>query len=120
MMLRRAGSRSAPSAPRRGSPQRSPLVRNLPRPPQPIDREGRVAIGLTFAIHSFPLLASCARAPTVSHLERIGELASARIHVTDILMADGEGFRGAWLIKGDTLLACDVSRAKILNLNPTA
>ena len=58
--------------------------------------------------------------PTVSHLERIGELASARIHVTDILMADGEGFRGAWLIKGDALLACDVSRAKILNLNPAA
>ncbi len=58
--------------------------------------------------------------PTVSHLERIGELASARIHVTDILMADGEGFRGAWLIKGDAMLACDVSRAKILNLNPTS
>ncbi len=58
--------------------------------------------------------------PTVSHLERIGELASARIHVTDILMADGEGFRGAWLIKGDALLACDVSRAKIWNLNPAA
>ena len=58
--------------------------------------------------------------PTVSHLECIGELASARIHVTDILMADGEGFRGAWLVKGDALLTCDVSRAKILNLNPTA
>ena len=57
---------------------------------------------------------------TVSHLERIGELASARIHVTDILMADGEGFRGAWLIKGDALLACDASRAKILNLNPAS
>ena len=58
--------------------------------------------------------------PTVSHLERIGELASARIHVTDILMADGEGFRGAWLIKGDALLACDVSRAKSQSLNPAA
>ena len=58
--------------------------------------------------------------PTVSHLERIGELASARIHVTDILMADGEGFRGAWLIKGDALLACDVSHAKILNINTSA
>lgn len=57
--------------------------------------------------------------PTVSQLERIGELASARIHVTDILMADGEGFRGVWLIKGDALLTCDVSRAKILNLDPT-
>ena len=58
--------------------------------------------------------------PTVSQLEKIGELASARIHVTDILMANGEGFRGAWLIKGDALLACDVSRAKILSINSAA
>ena len=58
--------------------------------------------------------------PTVSQLEKIGELASARIHVTDILMADGEGFRGAWLIKGDALLACDISCAKILNINSAA
>ena len=58
--------------------------------------------------------------PTVSQLEKIGELATSRIYVTDILMADGEGFRGAWLIKGDALLTCDVSRAKILNLNPAA
>ena len=56
----------------------------------------------------------------MSQLEKIGELATSRIHVTDILMADGEGFRGAWLIKGDALLTCDVSRAKILNLNPAA
>ena len=32
--------------------------------------------------------------PTVSHLERIGELASTRIHVTDILMADTRDFAG--------------------------
>ena len=58
--------------------------------------------------------------PTVSQLERIGELATARIHVTDILTADGEGFRGAWLIKGDAMLSCDVTRAKIMNVNQTA
>ena len=80
------------------------------------------ALGIGARLGSQQHVATQARSlgPTVSHLERIGELASARIHVTDILMADGEGFRGAWLIKGDALLACDVSRAKILNLNPTA
>ena len=80
------------------------------------------ALGIGARLGSQQQIATQARSlgPTVSHLERIGELASARIHVTDILMADGEGFRGAWLIKGDVLLACDVSRAKILNLNPTS
>lgn len=79
---------------------------------------------LWFGVHlgSRPHLATRSRSlgPTVSQLEKIGELATSRIHVTDILMADGEGFRGAWLIKGDALLTCDVSRAKILNLNPAA
>ena len=80
------------------------------------------ALGIGTHLGSLQRIATQARSlgPTLSHLERIGELASARIHVTDILMADGEGFRGAWLIKGDALLACDVSRAKILNLNPAA
>ena len=80
------------------------------------------ALGIGTRLGSQQHIATQARSlgPTVSHLERIGELASARIHVTDILMADGEGFRGAWLIKGDALLACDVSRAKIMNLNPTS
>jgi hypothetical protein len=63
MMLRRAGSRSTRSAPRRGSRQRAPRVRNPSRPLQPIGREGRVALGLTLAILSFPLLASCDRTP---------------------------------------------------------
>ena len=79
------------------------------------------ALGIGTRLGSQQHVATQARSlgPTVSQLERIGELASARIHVTDILMADGEGFRGAWLIKGDALLTCDVSRAKILNLDPT-
>ena len=62
MMLRRAGSRSTQSALRCGSLPRSSRTRSQPRPPQPIGREGRVAIGLTLAILSFPLLASCDRA----------------------------------------------------------
>ena len=79
-----------------------------------------LGIGTRLGAHQHITTQTQSLGPTVSQLERIGELASARIHVTEILMADGEGFRGAWLIKGDALLACDVSRAKILNLNPTA
>lgn len=63
LMLRHAGSRSTQSAPRRGSPQRAPRIRNPSRPPEPIGRKGHVAIGLTLAILTFPLMASCDRTP---------------------------------------------------------
>ena len=55
--------------------------------------------------------------PTISQLERMGELTSMRIHVADVLIADGDGHRGSWLIKGDAILACDVSRAKIVRID---
>lgn len=55
--------------------------------------------------------------PTVTQLERIGELTTTRVHVTDILFAEGEGYRGSWLIKGDALLACDMSKAKITKVD---
>jgi hypothetical protein len=61
--------------------------------------------------------------PPVIQLERIGELAPVRIHVADVLIAEGEGHRGAWLIKGDALISCDISRAKLShvdNVNRTA
>ena len=49
----------------------------------------------------------------MTQLERIGELTTTRVHVTDVLSAEGEGYRGSWLIKGDALLSCDMSKAKI-------
>jgi hypothetical protein len=53
----------------------------------------------------------------VIQLERIGELAPVRIHVADVLVAEGEGYRGAWLIKGDALITCDFSLAKLLEVD---
>jgi len=50
--------------------------------------------------------------PTVTQLERIGELTTTRVYVTDVLSAEGEGYRGSWLIKGDALLSCDMTKAK--------
>lgn len=53
--------------------------------------------------------------PTVKQLEGMGQLVSMRVHITDVLAAEGEGYRGSWLIKGDALLACDMSRAVIVD-----
>lgn len=58
--------------------------------------------------------------PTVTQLEQIGELTSTRVHVTDVLGAEGEGYRGSWLINGDALLSCDVSTAKIVHFDAEA
>lgn len=58
--------------------------------------------------------------PTVSQLERLSELVPIRIHVADVLVAEGEGYRGSWLIRGDAVLSCDVSRAKIVYIDPVA
>lgn len=51
--------------------------------------------------------------PTVIQLEKIGLLTLTRVHVADILTAEGAGARGVWLIHGDALLAVDLRRAKI-------
>ena len=55
--------------------------------------------------------------PTITQLEQIGELAAMRVHVTDVLYAEGEGHRGSWLINGDALLSCDVSKATLVEVD---
>ena len=59
-------------------------------------------------------------APTVIQLEKIGELASTRVHVTDVLWAEGEGYRGSWMINGDALLSCDMSKATLVDVDDYA
>ncbi len=58
--------------------------------------------------------------PTVQYLEGMGQLATVRVHVTDVIVAEGEGYRGSWLVKGDALLASDMSRAVIVERDEKA
>jgi len=51
--------------------------------------------------------------PTIEKLERLSHLVSCRITVCDVLTGTGEGCCGAWLIRGDALLAVDLTRAQI-------
>ncbi|WP_397570415.1 DUF4230 domain-containing protein [Schlesneria sp. T3-172] len=55
--------------------------------------------------------------PTVTQLEKIGELAATRVHITDVLHAEGTGHRGVWLISGDALLSCDMSKATLFDVD---
>jgi hypothetical protein len=55
--------------------------------------------------------------PTIERLERLSRLATSRVHVVDVLVGETEGCRGAWLIKGDALIAVDLDRAQITEKN---
>ena len=52
--------------------------------------------------------------PTVERLQRLAHLVTTRVYIADVLVGEGEGCRGAWLIKGDALIGIDLSQAKIV------
>jgi hypothetical protein len=58
--------------------------------------------------------------PTVERLERLSQLVTLRVSVADVLVGEGEGCRGAWLIKGDALLGIDLARAQIVERDEAA
>ena len=51
--------------------------------------------------------------PTVEKLQKLSHLLTLRVQIADVLIAEGQGCRGSWLIKGDALLAVNLSQAKI-------
>ena len=51
--------------------------------------------------------------PTVERLQRLSHLVTTKVLIADVLVGEGEGHVGAWLIKGDALIGVDLSRAKI-------
>jgi hypothetical protein len=55
--------------------------------------------------------------PTVERLERLSHLVTTRVYVADVLVGEGAGCRGAWLIKGDALIGVDLGRARIEEKN---
>jgi hypothetical protein len=61
---------------------------------------------------SSPVIVS--QGPTVEKLQRLSHLVTTKVLVADVLVGEGEGHVGAWLIKGDALLGVDLSRAKIV------
>ncbi|MEI8373659.1 MAG: DUF4230 domain-containing protein [Planctomycetota bacterium] len=55
--------------------------------------------------------------PTIERLERLSHLVTSRVFVVDVLIGEGEGCRGAWLIRGDALLAVDLKHTQITEKN---
>lgn len=51
--------------------------------------------------------------PTITQIESLGLLTVARVHVADVLVAEGHSYRGSWLVKGDALFAVDCRQAEL-------
>lgn len=51
--------------------------------------------------------------PTVTQLESLAELVPLRVHIADVLVAEGESYRGSWLVKGDAVISVSLKGARI-------
>jgi len=58
--------------------------------------------------------------PTIERLERLSHLVTSRVYVVDVLIGEGEGYRGAWLIRGDALIAVKLAQATLVGKDETA
>jgi hypothetical protein len=55
--------------------------------------------------------------PTITELEKLGHLCTLRVHVADVLQLNDQRWygdiQGAWIVKGDALVAVDMRQAHI-------
>jgi len=57
---------------------------------------------------------------SVEKLEKLSHLVSLKVHVADVLRAESGRISGAWLIKGDALIAVDMGKAEIPTQDSTS
>ena len=71
-----------------------------------------ILIAKAMLIRPSPLpLALVSQGPTVTALQGLEELVTVRIQIADVLTASDGRYSGAWLIKGDALVAVDLLQA---------
>jgi Protein of unknown function (DUF4230) len=67
-----------------------------------------------------PPIVVTSQGPTIERLERLSQLVTSRVYIADVLIGEGEGCRGAWLIRGDALIATNLNRAVIAETDESA
>jgi len=67
-----------------------------------------------------PPIIVTSQGPTIERLERLSQLVTSRVYVADVLIGEGEGCRGAWLIRGDALIATSLNKAVIVETDESA
>lgn len=61
-----------------------------------------------------PPVVVTSQAPTVERLQKMSELVTSRVHIADVLVGVSDDSKGAFLIRGDALVAVDLSKAAIV------
>ena len=78
---------------------------------------GAVVVGIALSVRAYlaPVTPTFEfEGPTITQLEKLGEIVTTRVHVADVLTAKEGTFKGARLIKGDALIAVDMMRARLV------
>jgi hypothetical protein len=58
--------------------------------------------------------------PTITALQAMGHLVTLKYSTGDVLEANDKSFRGAWIVKGDALIAVDLRKAKLISTDEQA
>lgn len=58
--------------------------------------------------------------PTITKVQRLGELVVLRVYVADVLERDDADFKGIWVVSGHALVAVDMRLAKVLSTDAKA
>ncbi len=75
-----------------------------------------------FSVEKPPPIVVTSPGPTIERLERLSYLLSSRVYVADVLVGESksDSCRGCWLIRGDSLICVDLSKAVIVAKDDTA
>lgn len=52
--------------------------------------------------------------PSIEKLEQLAHLVATRVYVADVLVGEGAGCKGAWLVKGDAIVAVNLGQATVI------
>ena len=55
--------------------------------------------------------------PTITALQAMGHLVTLKYSTGDVLEATDKSFRGAWIVKGDALIAVDLRKANLISMD---
>ena len=70
---------------------------------------------LAAALRANPPPSFASTGPTINALQAMGHLVTLKYSTGDVLEATDKSFRGAWIVKGDALIAVDLRKAKLIS-----
>ncbi|MDA3937078.1 MAG: DUF4230 domain-containing protein [Actinomycetota bacterium] len=70
-------------------------------------------LAVVFLVGQSRGVSSASSNPTITEIQRIGELVVLRVTVADVLEDSTDDFKGVWIVRGDALVAVDMHLAEL-------